>query len=353
MAIKSYNHAPYVRACFESVLAQTFEDFEIIATDDGSTDGTADFIREFDDPRINFKALESNIGISGAMNATIERANGEYIAILNSDDCALPHRLQRQVDYLDTHPDVDAVFGMPKLIGEDGTPTGSSWQFRFPSEFSNAAWLRHFFFKGNCLCAPTAMIRRSAYIRAGAYDPRLINLQDFDMWVRMLVGGSNFSLCNEEMTAFRIRDGAQNASAFRRDSQLRSLYEFSHVLRWYRTLDEEALVRVFSPDLQSGSTSKNGKQKEVWLSELALSVGFYPHRLFALDTLFEIAKCQEDYALLSKCTGTTDVFGYWTEKELREKISQLRSPWRRLMSSVQRRFRGEHPRRSWQDKVHS
>lgn len=353
MAIKSYNHAPYVRACFESVLAQTYEDFEIIATDDGSTDGTPEIIREFDDPRINFKALERNIGISGAMNATIERTAGEYIAILNSDDCALPHRLQRQVDYLDTHPDVDAVFGMPKLIGEDGTPTGSSWQFRFPSEFSNAAWLRHFFFKGNCLCAPTAMIRRSAYLRAGAYDPRLINLQDFDMWVRMLIGGSNFWLCNEEMTAFRIRDGAQNASAFRRDSQLRSLYEFSHVLRWYRMLDEDVLAQVFSPDLQSGAASKTGKRKEVWLSELALSVNFYPHRLFALDTLFETANRQEDYALLSDCTGKTDVFGYWTEKELREKIALLRSPLKRLMSSLKRKIRAKHPRSSRQERVQS
>lgn len=351
MAIKSYNHAPYVRACFESVLAQTYEDFEIIATDDGSTDGTAEVIREFDDPRINFKALESNIGISGAMNATIERANGEYIAILNSDDCALPHRLQRQVDYLDTHPDVDAVFGMPKLIGEDGTPTGSSWQFRFPSEFSNAAWLRHFFFKGNCLCAPTAMVRRSAYLRAGPYDPRLINLQDFGMWVRMLVGGSNFWLSNEEMTAFRIRDGAKNASAFRRDSQLRSLYEFTHVLRWYRKLDEQALERVFFRDLESGAVSKNGKQKEVWLSELALGADFYPHRLFALDTLFETAKCQGDYKRLSDLTGKTDVFGFWSEKELREKIARLRSPLRRLMSAVQRKIRGKKSLASRQKKV--
>ncbi|MFT3731879.1 MAG: glycosyltransferase [Hyphomicrobium sp.] len=347
VAIKSYNHAPYVRQCLESVLAQTYDNLEIIVTDDASTDGTAEIIRGISDHRIDFKALEVNTGISNAMNATLARATGDYVAILNSDDLAFPDRVEKQIRFLDAHPEIDALFGIPKMIAENGEPTNEPWQFSRPGEFTNAAWLRFFFQHGNCLCAPTAMIRRSAYVRAGLYDPRLTNLQDFDMWVRMLVGGSNLWLSSDEVTAFRVRDGARNASAFRRDSQLRVRYEYSRILRWYRTLSDETLKRVFSDDLKSGAVRTENKPKDVWLSEIALTVDLPPHRLFALDTLFDTAESLDDYKRLSDVMGRTDVFGFWTEKELHdviaqknEKIARLRSPISKALRSFRKKIRG-------------
>jgi glycosyltransferase involved in cell wall biosynthesis len=80
--VKSYNHAPYVRQTIESVLGQSFQDFEIVVTDDGSTDGTLDILNSFTDPRIRLEAFPCNRGISTAMNATIARSRGRYLAIL-------------------------------------------------------------------------------------------------------------------------------------------------------------------------------------------------------------------------------------------------------------------------------
>jgi len=74
VAIKSYNHAPYIRRCIESILDQDFEDFAVIVTDDASTDGTLEIVREFLDPRIHLEVLPANLGVSGAMNRTIARA---------------------------------------------------------------------------------------------------------------------------------------------------------------------------------------------------------------------------------------------------------------------------------------
>ena len=110
VVLKSYNHASYVGEAIQSILDQSFQDFEIIVTDDGSRDGSPDVIRRFADKRLNLVAFEKNRGISAAMNNAISRAKGEFIAILNSDDFALPQRLERQVTFLDANPQIAGVF---------------------------------------------------------------------------------------------------------------------------------------------------------------------------------------------------------------------------------------------------
>src|SRR5262245_33239036 len=206
VVIKSYNHAAYVGEAIQSILDQSFQDFEIVVTDDGSTDGTPDVIRRFADPRIHLQVFEKNRGISIAMNETIARARGEFIAILNSDDFALPGRLERQAAFLSANPEISGVFGLPRIVDEVGQPTRSSSDFTVPfslPDLSRTSLLRRFFFDCNFLCAPTAMIRRVVYAQVGSYDPRFTNLQDFDMWVRLCTG-HEIHIMLEELTAFRI-----------------------------------------------------------------------------------------------------------------------------------------------------
>ncbi|MBP7661472.1 MAG: glycosyltransferase family 2 protein, partial [Burkholderiaceae bacterium] len=102
VVIASYRHAAYVRECLASVLEQSFQDFEIVITDDGSGDGTVNAIRSVHDARIRLEVLPVNRGACVAMNHSLSRARGSYIAILNSDDMFLPGRLQAQVEFLDT-----------------------------------------------------------------------------------------------------------------------------------------------------------------------------------------------------------------------------------------------------------
>src|SRR3954467_8727117 len=132
VVIKSYNHAAFVGEAIQSILDQSFQDFEIVITDDGSTDGTPDVIRRFADPRIHLGVPDKNRGISIAMNETIARARGEFIAILNSDDFALPGRLQRQADFLVSNPQIAAVFTLPKIVDDLGQPAVSFFDFTLP-----------------------------------------------------------------------------------------------------------------------------------------------------------------------------------------------------------------------------
>lgn len=308
VAIKSYNHVDYVHQSIASVLEQSFQDFEIVVTDDASTDGTADVIAGFTDSRIHFERFERNRGISAAMNATTARARGEFVAILNSDDFALPGRLQTQVAFLRAHPEVAAVFGRPRLVGERGEPVGGYEVFAVPFAGGAAprqAWLRHFFFHGNCLSAPTAMIRRSA-LASGRHDPRLTNLQDLDRWVQLLER-HEIHVLPDELTAFRVREGNRNMSAVRRDSMLRGVFELFEILKRYRGFEPAFLREIFAEDIARHAIDTSGRTG-VWLAEIALTAQPATHPLFALDTLFEAAETDADFDRLRDLSGSVNAF---------------------------------------------
>ncbi len=322
--IKSYQHARYVRKTIESVLDQSFQDFEIVVTDDGSTDDTLAIVRSFADPRIRVEALPVNHGISTAMNATIARARGRYVAILNSDDWALPGRLRKQVAFLDANPDVSLVFGLPRAVDEEGLPTAAFNDFRVPltfPDFTRRAWLRQFFFHGNCLCAPTAMIRREAYTAAGTYDPRLTNVQDLDMWIRMLMAGHRIHVLPEPLTAFRIRDDNANASAPSLETRLRSVYESSRILERFADFTEELYGEVF--DEESLSPEGRDMPVPIRIADLSRRIDRIEHRHFALDLMYRMAESPEDLARLREWGGTIDALNLRALEESHRSVVDL------------------------------
>jgi glycosyltransferase involved in cell wall biosynthesis len=117
-----YNRERYVGAAIESILGQTFPDFEFIIVDDGSTDETVHVIESFDDPRIRLVSLDTNRGISHALNMGIGVAKGKFIARADSDDISLPRRLERQLEYMDSHPDIGICGASIGWVDANGHP---------------------------------------------------------------------------------------------------------------------------------------------------------------------------------------------------------------------------------------
>jgi glycosyltransferase involved in cell wall biosynthesis len=335
--IKAYNHAPYVRRAIESVLEQSLQDFEIVATDDASTDNTAEIMRGFTDRRIDLVVNARNLGISGAMNATVARARGRYLAILNSDDWALPGRLRRQVDFLEAHPGVSAVFGLPRVVDEQGEPTVAHNDFaaatRLP-DFSRRSWLRQFFFAGNCLCSPTAMIRREGYAVAGAYDRRLTNLQDLDMWIRMLIAGHTFHVIPEQLTALRIRANHANMSAPRVDSILRSKFEATKLLRHYANFDQALFDEVFGGD--AGDVTMPGDSVAQRVAALALRDPRIEYQRFALEVFHATARTDDDFDRLRVLSGAIDGMGARMIQELCATLTAQEAELARLRAEPDR-----------------
>lgn len=284
VVIASYNHAPFVQDSLRSVLEQGIENLEVLVTDDGSMDGTAERVAELADPRIQLKVFAQNRGACAAMNDAIRRSRGRYIAVLNSDDRFLPGKLQRQLDYLERHPRVGAVFGWPTFIDERGLPfSDASHKDQVVFHVGNRSrqqWLRHFFDQGNALCHPTAMLRREVYRDCGLYDPRLAQVPDLDQWIRVCMK-YDIHIMDEPLTAFRIRDAQQNASAARPEVVRRDAWERAYILRHYLQLPGRELKLIF-PELaaQPGSWPER-------LAQHALSLSMPFFQRFALDAWFD------------------------------------------------------------------
>lgn len=175
-----YNGEAYLLEAIESILGQTYADFELIVLDDGSRDGTAALLDAVRDPRVRVVHQE-NIGLALTLNKGIALARGEYIARQDADDISRPERLARQVAYLDAHP-ACGLLGTWSVIQEDRVLT--TRQHRHPC--SNGELQFRLLFD-SFFVHSSVMMRRSALERAGLYptDPERNPPEDFDLWLRI------------------------------------------------------------------------------------------------------------------------------------------------------------------------
>jgi glycosyltransferase involved in cell wall biosynthesis len=184
VVIPTYNRAAYVRACVESVLAQTFDDYEIIVIDDGSTDNTRDLLQPWIRTGKISYYYQDNKGPSGARNAGFNRAAGELIAFLDSDDLWPPDKLEWQVRYMREHPDAGVVGGGYEVFDES-TP-----KKRPPALQEGDISFEDAFGGGFCFVNAGATLIRAGILRkAGGFDERCRLSEDLDLWLKLLREG--------------------------------------------------------------------------------------------------------------------------------------------------------------------
>lgn len=173
-----YNGARYLREAVDSILDQTYLDFEFIIVDDGSVDDTAAILDSYDDTRIVRLRNETNLGIVPALNRGLSVVRGEYIARMDADDISLPQRLERQIAYMIAHPEVGVVGTWIRLVDVRGQVTG---EWTFPVTHGLLRWMLCF---GSCLAHPSVMLRASVATSIGGYDESFANSEDRDLWLR-------------------------------------------------------------------------------------------------------------------------------------------------------------------------
>ena len=162
----------------QSILRQTFGDFELVAVDDGSTDRTPEILRSLGDPRLSV-ITQPSAGLTVSLNRAIGVSRGELIARMDADDVALPERFARQVAYLDSHPEV----GLLGTGAEEITPAGRVVGVVAPP--AEDALIRRALIRRNPFVHSSIMARREVILRAGGYDERLAVAQDYDLWMRV------------------------------------------------------------------------------------------------------------------------------------------------------------------------
>ena len=175
--IPVYNAGEYLKESIESILAQTYEDFELIIINDGSTDSSQQVIDLFNDHRIISKTNPSNIGLVGTLNKGIDLAKGKYIVRMDQDDISTPDRLVEQVQFMESNPEIGLAGTLLETIGNRNEKVNflcSDEEIRFRLLFST--YIRH----------PSVIIRKKVlddyHLK---YRPEFPHVEDHDLWVRM------------------------------------------------------------------------------------------------------------------------------------------------------------------------
>lgn len=177
-----HNGDEFLNEAIESILAQSYRDFEFIIVDDGSTDNTPKLLADFAqlDKRICCIDNQGNLGLAESLNIGLLKAAGKYIARMDADDISMPNRFALQVAWLEAHPEIAAVGGQVRFCGRNaGGLQKESCLPLTPKEISIAL-------KQSCaLVHPTVMFRRDIILQIGGYRPCFITAQDYDLWLRV------------------------------------------------------------------------------------------------------------------------------------------------------------------------
>ena len=204
-----YNGAPFLREAVDSILGQTFPDFEFVVVNDGSTDATAEILDSYGDPRLKVSHI-ANIGLPAALNFGLERCTYNLIIRMDADDIAYPHRFEALLrDWEEAgRPD---VFGSgADYINEDGVYL---WGVTMPLEdeaIKTVLRAPH----GMSIMHPTVLMRKDAVLACGAYDGYFRNGQDYDLWLRM-ASRCRFGNSPQRLLKYRFNGFSDTARSIR------------------------------------------------------------------------------------------------------------------------------------------
>ena len=203
-----YNGERFLREAIESILTQTFTDFEFLIIDDGSTDATAQILSEYagQDARIRIVTNETNIGLTKSLNKGIDLAKGEYIARMDADDVSLPERLEKQYRFFKNYPEYTVIGTWGEIINEKDEIIGMLQpEFTFETILSNTFW-------GCRLVHPSTFYRKKQIRLIHGYNETLAATQDYDLWLRIIAQGWKIANLPEILIQYRIHEKSISVS---------------------------------------------------------------------------------------------------------------------------------------------
>ena len=250
----NHNGGNYIAEAIQSVLNQTCEDYELLIIEDASSDNSREIIQQFEDERIRVIQNATNEHICVSLNRGLKEARGKYIARLDSDDRWYPDKLEKQLAYMESHNNCGATFSWVNVIDEQGKSLTAEESF-FVELFraknrSRDQWIRDFFFEGSCLCHPSAMLRRDVVTELGGYRNSLVQIQDFDLWTR-IVKCCEIYVFEEALMDYRHALKGGNVSAQTQTNCMRTDYELYNVLtHYFDDLTDQEFKRIFAADFK-------------------------------------------------------------------------------------------------------
>lgn len=247
-----YNHIDFIKDAWQSILSQTYTNWEVIALDDGSKDGTREWLQSLEHPQLKVVLNETNLGTYGTLNRGLSEAKGEFIAVFNDDDLWAPEKLESQVNLLLQKPEVGLVHTNGHFIdGKGSRIEGEPLGFKFPKTETGDIFLDLVY--ANKIIASAVLARRACFAKGG-FDTSFFGSGDWDMWLR-ITKDWQAGFVDKPQTFYRVH-GA-NAS-----HKLQRIWEDDYKLR-------TALAETLAEFSTSGERFDSGSLKAATAHNLA------------------------------------------------------------------------------------
>jgi glycosyltransferase involved in cell wall biosynthesis len=285
--IPTYNRANLIGESIESVLRQTFADFEIIVVDDGSTDNTKEVVQSFNDPRIRYEYKE-NGGVSAARNTGAKMTVAEYITFLDSDDTYLPDALEKMAAFLDAHKEIGFVYGQAHIMKVGGVAyrVRKSSIYDYSTVIDSIEQLREFIFY-KPLNVSTFTARHACFDEIGGFNEGMWWGEDYQFFVR-LVKKHPAAYIAEPIANVRFHDTQlQNVVKPGREvaflSILQEIFEDPDIALKFADLKPQAYCHVYRTWLVDAAYDTDMKLVRKYLRQ---AIKFYPQVIFKREILF-------------------------------------------------------------------
>lgn len=260
--LPNYNNEKYLKEAIESVLKQTYINFELIIVDDASTDGSLEIIRAFNDKRIKVITSEVNRHVAYASNLGIQYASGEYIAKIDSDDIWENQKLEKQIEFMENHKEYGGCFTRVNII--DGKSEDANIKYKVIFELFEKAknqsqkdWLRFFLSEGNCLCNSSSLIRKSIFEKIdGFFNLAYVGAEDYELWVRMVIRYPIYVL-DERLVRYRWEEDSENKISGLTKERVYAAINLQMMLKSYifDYMTDEEFVEYFKEDFVNESSN--------------------------------------------------------------------------------------------------
>jgi len=212
--IPTYNRASYLKEAIESILCQSFQDFNIIVTDNASTDDTEKVVIGFKSSKIFYHKNPTNIGVVNNHNKALELANGEYIAVFSDDDLMLTDSLLKRVEILDKYKSVDLVHSNIEIINEKGEIIGLNhwaksycrdWDKKHKEDvlFEGIDYFKILYYEWNVISMPSVMFRKSVTGNVSGFNSKSKYFCDWDLWMKICLFGDVYYL-SQQLVKYRV-----------------------------------------------------------------------------------------------------------------------------------------------------
>ena len=333
----TYNREQYLKRAIDSVIAQTYTEWELIIVDDGSTDNTEQLVASYPDPRIRYIKMDKNRFYCYAANYGLQNCRGDYVAFQNSDDEWLSDKLEKQMRFMEEHTEAGACFTEVTLIDNEGNVLSERclpMEKLFENHYEDQKdWMHFFLHKGNCVCHPSALVRKKVMDEVGGFNLMYCQLADFDLWVRIVTEHPIYVL-PEKLIRFRwdINKQEQVSSATEKNL-IRSFNEQMLIRKqMIDRLSDEQMLLFFKSEFQKKTSSSHLELEFEKAFLLMHCIDDSPEmRLPGINKLEEVLKIEGAVEVLERHFDLTlqEIYswnrGHWyTDFILEQKISEAK-----------------------------